>query len=205
MNSTPMSPGTSARWIKWFLVVVAVVLPPTFLAIGITGYFRLSRDAQCLRNCVTQQIHLQNGTWARKIELHVGPLTCGAIRTGLSFFHVQPEVDSVLRAVRGAEVGIYELSSTFDSLDTANLLDTADLAMSRRGWERMIGVKQESEFVAIYVPKDGCSTTSMRACLAVLNEHQLVVVSARSNLEPLVDMALRRTDWRGHEGWHARL
>jgi len=69
--------------------------------------------------------------------------------------------------------------------------------MSRRGWERVVGVAQGRQFVAVYLPRSLRTVNRMACCVAVLNEQDLVVASARGNLEPLLALATQRL--QGHD------
>ncbi|MGH7967363.1 MAG: hypothetical protein ACREIC_01410, partial [Limisphaerales bacterium] len=78
------------------------------------------------------------------------------------------------------------------------ILDRADKAMTRRGWVRVVGVIQENQLVAVYLPRNGISSSRMKACVAVLDGRDLVVVSARGNLEPLMDIVEKHLDHDAH-------
>ena len=109
---------------------------------------------------------------------------------------LDPEARTALHAVRGAEVGVYKLRAGHKELKRAVILSVADKAMARRGWDRIVGVMNQGEFVAIYVRHDARSTRNVRVCLLTLNGEGMVVASARSNLEPLMEMAFKRVEWR---------
>ena len=65
------------------------------------------------------------------------------------------------------------------------------------GLERIVGVAQGRQFVAVYMPRNLRSAKRMECCVAVLNEQDLVVTSARGNLEPLLALATQRL--QGHD------
>jgi len=93
-------------------------------------------------------------------------------------------------------VGVYKLREGHKELKRAVILSAADKAMARRGWDRIVGVLNQGEFVAIYVRHDLRSTRNVRVCLLTLSGEGMVVASARSNLEPLMEMAFKRVEWR---------
>ena len=64
--------------------------------------------------------------------------------------------------------------------------------MRRRGWERIVGVAGGRQFVAVYMPRNLRTVKRMACCVAVLNEQDLVVASARGNLQPLPELAMQR-------------
>jgi inorganic triphosphatase YgiF len=53
-----------------------------------------------------------------------------------------------------------------------------------------------NELVAIYVRKDANSAQTLKACFVTMNHEEMVVASARSNLEPLFELAFNRAEWR---------
>ena len=170
---------------------IACVL--ALLSVGLTGCFKVSSDVGALRDSVMKSAAAQ---WDEKIEIGVGPITLYLARAGLAFVDLDPEARTALHAVRGAEVGVYKLRAGHKELKRAVILSVADKAMARRGWDRIVGVMNQGEFVAIYVPHDARSTRNVRVCLLTLNGEEMVVASARSNLEPLMEMAFKRAEWR---------
>jgi len=163
------------------------------VVVGVTSFVRLGRDARALRNTVMKSVALP---CHKKIELSVGSFTLNVARAGLDFVQLDPMARQALQAVRGAEVGIYQLDFTPSLTNRAAMLSCADDAMSRRGWDRLVGVMNRSELVAAYVPKEIRSPNDVKICLVVLNGRDMVVASARSNLEPLVELALNHPEWR---------
>ena len=163
------------------------------LSVGLTGCFKVSSDVGALRDSVMKSAAAQ---WDEKIEIGVGPITLYLARAGLAFVDLDPEARTALHAVRGAEVGVYKMREGHEQLKRAVILSAADKAMARRGWDRIVGVMNQGEFVAIYVRHDVRSTRNVRVCLLTLSGEGMVVASARSNLEPLVEMAFKRAEWR---------
>lgn len=186
---------------------VVFILALGLLVVGVLSFFRLSREARTLRDSLQQVVaSSQNAarpwfspwsspSWDERIELSVGPLTFGAVRAGLSFVELDPEPRAALQSIRGAEAGIYELRSGVTRPDRGQMLRAADEAMARRGWERLLVVATEGELVTAYVPSDNQPTANLRVCLAVFQGRQLVVVSARGNIESLLELALSRPEW----------
>jgi hypothetical protein len=127
--------------------------------------------------------------WDEQIEIGVGAITLNLARAVVAFTDVEPEARTALRAVRGAEVGVYHRRDSRRKLDRAAMLRAADKAMEARGWDRVVGVIEQHAFVAVYVPNDLRSTRNVKACVVSLDDRELVVASARSNLEPLMELA----------------
>ena len=166
-----------------------VLCLPLLCAVGIAGYFRLSSATEALRSSVIESVP---GQWDKRFAVHVGGLTLGLVRFGSRWFNLPPEPKAALEALHGAEVGVYNLRDAPSALDYSAIFTATDKCMRRRGWERIVGVARGRQFVAVYVPRDLRTVKRMACCVAVLNEQDLVVASARGNLEPLLELATQR-------------
>jgi len=166
-----------------------ITLAVALVSISLTGCFKVSTDVGALRDCVMKGAPAE---WEEEIEIGVGPLTLNLARAGLAFVNLEPEARSALHAVRSAEVGVYKLRSGHQQLNLAAMLSAADKTMAGRGWDRVVGVMDRRELVAIYVPVQVRSTRNVRVCLLTVDGQELVVASARSNLEPLMALAWNR-------------
>lgn len=187
-------PGTSAgtpsrrvfRIRAWYVVLALVLCLPLLGAIGITGYFRLSSPTQALRSSVIESVP---GQWDKRFAGRVGGLTLGLVWFISHFFNMPPEAEAALAALHGAEVGVYNLHDAPSTLDYSAMFLAADKRMRRLGWERTVGVARGRQFVAVYMPRNLRTVKRMACCVAVLNEEDLVVASARGNLQPLIELA----------------
>jgi len=168
---------------------IGIALAVALVSIGLTGCFKVSTDVGALRDSVMKAAHADR---EERIEIGVGPLTLNLARAGLAFVDLEPDARSGLHAVRSAEVGVYKLLSGHQQLNLAAMLSAADKAMAGRGWDRVVGVMDRRELVAIYVPAQVRSTRNVRVCLLTVDGQELVVASARSNLEPLMALAWKR-------------
>ena len=155
----------------------------------LTGCFKVSSDVGALRDCVMK---VAPAEWEEEIEIGVGPLTLNLARAGLAFVALEPEARSALHAVRSAAVGVYKLRSGHQQPNLVAMLSAADKTMAGRGWDRVVGVMDRRELVAVYVPAQVRSTRNVKVCLVTVNGEELVVASARSNLEPLMALAWNR-------------
>jgi hypothetical protein len=189
----PIASRSPLRRLAWPLVFLLVL---SLIAIVITGFFRLSRDARCLRNSLKLAADAQALQWDRKLELSFGALTFRVLQAGLAFAPLNPDARAAVQSVRGAEVGIYKLHGKADLLDPFAMLAAADTAMEARGWDRLVGVANDRELVAVYVPGSTPAKGNLQACLAVMQEEQMVVVSASSNVEQFLELALHQIDTR---------
>jgi hypothetical protein len=169
------------------LIVCAVGLG----TIGLTGCFKVSNDVGALRDSVMSAASAER---EERIEIGIGPLTLNLARAGLSFVDLEPEARTALHAFRSAEVGVYKLRNKGQPLDQAAMLSAADKTMAGRGWDRVVGVMNRHELVAVYVPVKIHSTRNMKVCLLTVTGRELIVASARSNLEPLMELAWDRAN-----------
>ena len=190
------SPSPPLRIRPLYFVLSLFLILPVVCAGGIASYLHLRSSTQALRSAVMESVP---GQWHKRFAVNVGCLTLGLVRFGSSFFHLPPEPRAALQALSHGEVGVYHLEEPTSSPDYAVILKTADKSMRRRGWERIVGVAQGGQFVAVYAPGN-VGVKDMSCCVAVLNDRDLVIVSARGNISPLLNLARRRLNDHGPAG-----
>ena len=166
------------------------------LSIVLTGCWKMSSEAEALRDSLMKSAAVE---WDREFEIGVGALTLNLARAGLAFIDLDHDARAALNAIRGADVGIYRLHHGRKNFDHATLLSAADDAMAVRGCDRAVAVVNQRELVAVYVPRQIRSTRNFKVFLVVLDGRKMVIVSARNNLELLIDMALRHSNWLGKD------
>jgi hypothetical protein len=188
-NTPPNRPGSGFR--AGYVVAVAVPLFFALGVVGVTGYFRLSSETAALRESLMGSV---DGQWKKTIAVHLGWFTTGLVRAGSRLVKLDPEPRAAIEAVRGVEVGVYKVRDGSEQEDHAAILAKTDKAMTRRGWVRVVGVSHDRELVTIYMPRKGMSLRNMKCCLMVFNGRDLVVVSARGNLEPLWAIAQKHLE-----------
>ncbi|MEI6393276.1 MAG: hypothetical protein WCT12_19500 [Verrucomicrobiota bacterium] len=189
MNPFAPQPVIRARALPVALLVLLGFFALVGLAVvGVTGYFRLSPDADALRRIALSSA---GGSWNKVIALRVGWFTTGALRTGLSFVKMEPEARAALKVVRGAEVGVYELREAMAKPNQKSILARADKEMMARGWDRAVTVSKQDGLVVVYVSPSRFPAQNLKCCVLVLQERKLVVVSAQANLEPVLALALQ--------------
>jgi hypothetical protein len=141
------------------------------------------------------------GEWQTRIQVSVGPALFGLARAGVALADIEPEARTAIRSVRGCKVSIHQFVG--DKADRAAMLAGADRTMNERGWERVVGVLDRDELVAVYAPSGELTTRRLPLCVMVFDGRELVVVSALGNAEPLAELAfaeLRRA--QGQAGKH---
>ena len=110
------------------------------------------------------------------------------MKLGARFVELPPEAKTLLGSVHGVECSVYQLQS--NSADHAKLLIEADKAMSKRKCDRIVGVIDDNQLVAIYAPRDQ-STRNMTFSVMVLTGHELVCATARGDLDPVLQLGGR--------------
>jgi hypothetical protein len=164
-----------------FALLVLLLLP--------TGCTRLDRDTRALRDGLTKAT---GGAWEEQVEISAGFFTVGLAKAIVACTDAPPEARTALSALRGAEVGVYRQAETAEAPAPSAFLSSADRAMAEQGWERIVGVVNRHDRVAVYVPAKLRSPKDMRFCVAVMQERQLVLVKATGNPEPLVRLASKQ-------------
>jgi hypothetical protein len=161
------------------------------LLLGLTGCFRASEDTKALRDGLLKSAQAESET---QVEVAVGAWPLALARVGLAFLDVPPEAGAALSALRRADVSVSELCPRCRLPDRAAMLVSADAVMAERGWDRVVGVIDRGDLVAIYAPRDLRSPRELRFCVAVVDERDLVVASVRGNPEPLFELAWHRAE-----------
>ncbi len=189
MNLPSDIPATRrpARRLWLWGLLAAPLLVLIALAVMVADCFRLAPEARTLRD----ELMLSSGAeWQRAIVLNANALTVGVIRAGLSCVRLDPEARAAVQSVGNAGVGVYKLASDGPPPDRAVMLAAADSAMAARGWERAVGVIDGHDLVAVYLPEKDISARRLKCCVLVFDRKEMVLVSARGNLEPLLKLAL---------------
>lgn len=76
------------------------------------------------------------------------------------------------------------------------MLAIADSVMTARGWERVVGVMDGKNLVAVYLPGKNISVYHLKCCVMVFDGKEMVLVSAQGNPEPLLNYALAQPGLR---------
>lgn len=186
-EDSPETPGRA----RSSRIGTAVLL--SILCLGTAGCFNISGETEALRNGLVKSVGAE---CEPEIEIGIGALTLDLARASLSFLELDADAQTALSAIRGGDVGIYHLRPREQPFRHAQMLLAADKAMSARGWDRIVGVVNPREFVAIYSPQDARTGNDVKLCVIVFERNKLIVVSARSNPEPLLNLALSKTRGR---------
>jgi hypothetical protein len=186
-----ISPRPRASIGTWLLRIflcafLLAILAPVALAFAV---FHVSGDTRALRNAVVDD---SSTHWKRRVELNAGPLPFVATRFVLPFIkQVDPDIKQAATAIGGMEVSVHELVGS--QPDRARILTEADASMSKRGWDRTVCVLERDTAVAVYVkanPKNG----DFKISTLVLNEKIMVAATGSGNLNPVMEVALRKAE-----------
>jgi len=189
MSAIFQTPNNSPRprriW-RWLLIGSCIIVATG--ALMVFNLLTLTRDAAVLRDelvsGMAQSAH-------SRIQLSVGPMALGAVRTGLNFVKDLPEeAKFVMKAVRKASVGVYGFDANLTNSERMRMLSAAEKVMARRGWIQTVTVDSKDALVLVYLPESASAGSSQRVCVAVFNDKKLVVVSGTLQMQPLVDFAL---------------
>lgn len=180
------------RWMGATLLVCLLLLVAAVYAAS--GYFRLSSEMSGLRDSLQAA---SGRDWHRTIALNIGGFTFGAARAGLSFVEMPDQARVALQTIKGCEVGIYQTMADSETADRGAMLAAADQAMERRGWERVVGVIDDENLVAVYVPLKIASVSRMKCAVMVCEGNQMIIASTRANLNPAIQFALAKADFSG--------
>lgn len=202
MNSIPPVQPVSRRSWAWIWVALGfmglLMLVPLTLAVMVWSALHTGRDATALRLAAARASDVR---WERTVEFSAGHLLFSLARFGLGFAPIDRDARLALRSVQRAEVAVFEpRPGSATPLNRAAILTEADVVMTRRGWDRLVGVVDSDQTVAVYVPARG-GQEHLDACILVVNQENLIVVSARTDLAPLLELLERQNQNR--PGWLA--
>jgi len=203
MNSTSPSPGARrpARRLWLWSILATLLLLLLLLGAGVASFFYLGSDVRTLRDGLIQSSGVE---WRQQIALNADRLTFFAIRVGLSAVRLDPGARAALQSIQTAGVGVYQLPSGTPPPDRAAMLAAADSAMTARGWERVVGVLDGHDLVAVYMLENNISVRHLKCCVMVFDGKEIVLVSVQGNPEPILIYALKQPGLCNQAGWLAR-
>jgi hypothetical protein len=195
LNSSNRS-RRQASVVAWLAALMgAVVFVALTAVVGVWSMLHPNGEVAALRESIRSST---SARCEKEIELSVGPVIFGMLRAGLTLVDLEPEIRSALGAVRGASVGVYRLDQPTSAVARAGMVDAVDQAMTRRGWDRILGVLTEHDCVLAYAPARFHSARDLRLSVLVLDAEQLVVASIRANPEPAIEFLLHEVDKARH-------
>lgn len=204
-NPVPSAPAPartpqplSRRRRRWLALLLVFVGGLATVAFGAARVFSNGRDARVLTTTVMEAA---GGDWQPNIQIRVGPVLFTLARlVTLVVPDVPPEARTALQAIRSAEVSIHHLAGGDRRPNRADLLVRADASLSARGWERVVGVVDGAQLVAVYTPAAASSARNLRLCVLVLESDELITVNVRGDVEQIAGLAWRLRDEQ-HVAW----
>lgn len=180
-------PSTSRAFIlKLLLVLIAVVMTGLLLlGFAVVRTLTPGQEVRVVRNEIRD---LFKTSFQSRIEISAKPWMVGLARLGLGFAPIEPRAKTAMGAVRGADVGVYRLNSTPVREEFPTLIDTISGHLEKKDWERVVTVLDREEIVLVFSQMNGSDPTDVQVLTVVLNGEELVIVSGRGNLLPLMDL-----------------
>lgn len=166
------------------LAITAIALLGLIIAAGVwvASLFLVPSEVAGLRDDLVagHAAHTQ-------VQLSLGVVSTALVRMVASHIpESRADVRAGLAAVHTVAVGVYNVRA----LDVSDLrLAAADAAMARRGWIRILCVRQHGQLIVGYTPAARGSARVVPVCLAVCQDDRVVVVSARLNTAGLAELA----------------
>lgn len=129
------------------------------------------------------------GDWDRQWIVGVGRLPSGLAKAALAWVEMPPEARAAVQAFESADVAIYRRQGSSKGMASAEPLTAAAIQLARQGWEPLVRVQDGGQQVLFFTRPPGFHETRLRVCGLVIDDDQLVLVSATADLEPLMDLA----------------
>jgi hypothetical protein len=157
--------------------------------------------AVCLGIVVVRSLGIPDGTspfreelFARldlphvsQVEVTVPPWLVVLGRVAASIADVDPRLNDGLAALKCGQVGVYELARVPSRRDVLTILELADQELGEAGWSRVVTVLEDEQLVAVYQSAGG-GETEFDAYVIVLDDRDLVMVSAKGRVEPMTKL-----------------
>jgi len=187
---TPSSVRRGFRWRWLFLTLGGLASLAVIFLVALLLSFRMGGEARAVRHAV---FAATPGEWSPQFELGVGRLPAWLARAGFHLVEgkldLPPEAGFGVDAFRSADVGVYQRRHSGAPSSHAITLAKVDDAMSGRDWESIVSVQEGRQSVRVFVPKTMTDLRDTQACVFVMERDELIIVSARLNLEPLLELA----------------
>lgn len=172
------------------MLIALILLVVLAAACAVLDCLRMDRDGQALRDAMKEKAGVE---FSCQFQAGAGPVLLGGARLGLRFLpDLPPPARRALSALRGARVSVDRSEGRLAAANLPGMLRAADHTMEERGWDRLAGVIEGDTLVAVYVERNVRRGTTVQTRVAVIESDQLVVVSAKADLEPLVELALEQ-------------
>lgn len=184
---TPLRPTNKGSILKLFLILIFIGLA-FVLSVGAMIYVsvRPNRDFRDLQDVVLSELD-QNPNM--RVSVRAPSLLISAARFGLSFVDdVDAEALLALQAIRGGQVGVFQLPHPVSRSNKSRILNRSNETMEDNGWTRIAAVVERDDMVLVYAPTDIEDPSDLEILTLVLSNSELVIASARGDLRPLWEL-----------------
>lgn len=176
------------------LLVLTMMGVALVLSVGAMVYVsvRPSSDFRDLQEVVLDELPSRPNM---RISIRAPSVLVSLARFGLSFIDdIDDEARLAIRAVRGGQVGVFQLPQPVSQADKVRILNRANETMKENGWNRIVAVVERDEMVSIYTPEGVDDPKRLEVLTIVLSNNELVMVSAKGDLRPIWDLAQTHMD-----------
>lgn len=169
------------------LIVVALGMALVVTAgVTIARGLRPAANATCFPAQLVEELGLSTHT---TVEVKAPSVLFAGARLAAKFVDLEPEAKAALSVLRGAEVGVYEVTSSHGQSVSGDLMKASDAYLGRSGFERLVRVMDDSETILVYISFVDDKSDIIKICVLVLSDRELVVASVSGRLEPLMELA----------------
>ena len=191
MNTGSIPSRTEGGFILKLLFVLLLLLTLAVVATGVLIARSLQADPSLpdLRTPVLEALDVPTRS---AVDVHVPPLIFTAGRLVSLCVEMEEELGQGLRVMRSARIGAYELGEQPDRESVVRMMHRAGAVLEDRGWDRLVMVMDRNDAVLVYCAPPRKETDEVQASVIALSGRDLVIVSARGHLEPLVELAAAR-------------
>lgn len=143
---------------------------------------------------------LPGASFDRQFAISLGPLAIGVARTVVGLVPDAREAHEYLRDVSSVKLAIYE-ASHIPRGPRLTMPQRLVKLVEEDGWEVAVRASQEGDTVWLLYRADG--DVIKEIYLVVLNDDELVVVTARGRFDRLLAKAMREHRLPGYGGFHS--
>lgn len=136
-----------------------------------------------------------SGRWVERLEVAVTGRFFPVVGLGMKLTSVDPRIARLVRGASEVAVRVYERRSGPVAVKPGGgaigrlLLDTVSERLVALEWERVVGVMEGEQVVAVFLPAGWDGLGDVTCCVLVRGVRELVMVSARMDPRPLIELA----------------
>jgi len=202
-NPTPIrkEPLVRPRVRVWWFLLAALAALIALPIYAVSSLLHIRPETRIVRSAAMEAVAPQSD-WHRQIEINVGPVGLGLARLVTAFVDVN-DVDEIaytaLSAIHNVQVSVYQ-SRGPSGMNGRAAFQSAAAAMGGQSWQRVVGVLDGDDTVAVFVPSDLDAEGSIEVCVVVCSEDTLVIAATRADLDALAPLiaqvtARHRGEW----------